>query len=149
MNVRYCSKRFPWRTVLVNSVALALMLLMVGVQTASAQAHTVKGTVLSATDNTPMPGVNVVETGTLNGTATAVDGTFTLTVSSPNASLSASFVGFVTKTVEINGQSDVSITLDEDTALLEEVVVTAGGEGVVNETTEPNDVPCAFCAMAQ
>ncbi len=127
MTVRYRSTRLPWRAALIKSIALVAVLLIMGVQAVSAQVHTVKGTVLSVVDNTPLPGVNIIETGTLNGTATGLDGTFTLTVSSPNASLSASFVGFVTKTVAISGQSDVSILLDEDTALLEEVVVTAGG----------------------
>ena len=125
MRNRYRWKHF--RASLIQSLMLTAVFLVMGMQVASAQVHTVRGTVLSAADNTPLAGVNVVETGTLNGTAADVDGTFTLTVSSPNASLSASFVGFVTQTVAINGQSNISISLEEDTALLEEVVVTAGG----------------------
>ena len=103
------------------------LLLFGQVNLADAQVHTVRGTVVSATDNMPLPGASVVEVGTLNGTATDIDGTFALAVSSPNASLTVSFVGFVSQTVAIEGQVDMSVSLAEDTGLLEEVVVTAGG----------------------
>lgn len=94
---------------------------------AQAQEHSVQGTVVSTVDNQPLPGASVVETGTLNGTATDVDGKFSLDVSSPDASLSVTFVGYVSQTVAIEGQDDITIFLEEDTRLLEEVVVTAGG----------------------
>ncbi len=82
---------------------------------------------MSAADNSPLPGASVVETGTLNGTATDVDGTFSLQVSSPDASISITFVGFLSQTIAIEGQENITISLEEDTGLLEEVVVTAGG----------------------
>lgn len=94
---------------------------------AYAQDHTVQGTVVSAVDNAPLPGASVVETGTLNGTATDVDGTFSLEVSSPDASISITFIGFVSQTIAIEGRGDITVSLEEDTGLLEEVVVTAGG----------------------
>ncbi len=99
-------------------------LLVLGTSQASAQTHTVRGTVLSASDNLPLPAVNIVEVGTLNGTATDVDGTFALTVASPNASLNISFVGFVSQTVALEGRNNLTVLLLEDVALLEEVVVT-------------------------
>ena len=110
-----------------GGVFLALALVWAGIDTAQAQVHTVRGTVVSATDNLPLPGASVVEAGTLNGTATDVDGTFTLSVSSADASLAVSFIGFLTQTIAIEGQSDLAVSLEEDTGLLEEVVVTAGG----------------------
>ncbi len=106
---------------------LLSVVLMLVTTAAHAQVHTVTGTVLGAADNDPLVGVNVVEAGTLNGTATDVDGTFTLVVSSPNATLVVSFVGFVTQEIPVNAQSELSVSLVEDTRLLEEVVVTAGG----------------------
>ncbi len=111
---------------LARASALCLLLVL-GAGLATAQTHTVRGTVLSASDNLPLPAVNVVEVGTLNGTATDVDGTFALTVASPNASLNISFVGFVSQTVALEGQNNLTVSLQEDVALLEEVVVTAGG----------------------
>jgi len=106
---------------------LASVSLIVTPATVLAQIHTVRGTVVSAEDNTPLPGVNVVEVGTTNCTATDVDGTFSLAVASPTASVAVSFVGFVSQTVAINGETNLSIVLAEDVTLLEEVVVTAGG----------------------
>ena len=105
----------------------ALLVVIVQANLVTAQVHTVRGTVLSSADNTPLPGASVVEVGTLNGTATDVDGTFALTVTSPDASLTVSFIGFVSQTIAIEGQVDLSVSLAEDTGLLEEVVVTAGG----------------------
>ena len=101
--------------------------MLMGVQASNAQVHTVRGTVLAAEDNLPLSGVNIVEVGTINGTATDVDGTFTLTVSSPNVSLTVSFIGFLSQTIAVNGQTNMSIALSEDIELLEGVVVTAGG----------------------
>ena len=112
--------RFLWTLGLV-------VLMAAGSNMAHAQVHTVRGTVVSATDNNPLPGATIVEVGTQNGASTDLDGTFALTVSSANASLSISFVGFVTQTVAIEGRADLSISLMEDIGLLEEVVITAGG----------------------
>ena len=92
-----------------------------------AQDHLVSGTVVSEVDNVPLAGASVVETGTLNGTATDADGNFTLEVASPDASLTVTFIGFLSQTVAIEGQGSIEISLSEDTGLLEEVVVTAGG----------------------
>ncbi len=92
-----------------------------------AQDHSVEGVVLSSVDGEPLPGASILETGTLNGTASDVDGTFSIEVSSPDATLSVTFIGFVSQTVPIEGQDYISISLEEDTGLLEEVVVTAGG----------------------
>ena len=108
--------------------AFGILLLTAVVSTmAQAQPHTVRGTVVSATDNMPLPGASVVEVGTLNGTSTDIDGTFALTVSNADVSLTVSFIGYVTQTVAVEGQADLSVSLLEDIGLLEEVVVTAGG----------------------
>jgi len=110
---------------------LTLCLVLLGftsnVQFLHAQDHLVSGTVVSDAGGEPLPGASVVETGTLNGTATGADGTFVFEVSSPDASLTVTFVGFLSQTVAIEGQETIEITLIEDTGLLEEVVVTAGG----------------------
>jgi len=109
------------------SFCIFLGLSIVPIEYVLAQDHVVSGTVTSATDNESLPGASVVETGTLNGTATDADGTFVLEVSSPDASLTVTFVGFLSQTVAIEGQDNVTVSLQEDTGLLEEVVVTAGG----------------------
>lgn len=71
-------------------------------------------------------GANVVEKGTTNGTVTDVDGHFTLTVS-PNSVLVISFIGYVPKEVLLKGDRKLTVTIQEDTHNLEEVVVVGYG----------------------
>ncbi|MDX1740457.1 MAG: SusC/RagA family TonB-linked outer membrane protein, partial [Rhodothermales bacterium] len=105
---------------------LAVLITLLGVNTASAQVQ-VTGTVLDADDNTPLPGVNIVEVGTTRGSATDFDGRFTFIASGPNVTLAVSFVGYVTQYIDLEGRMELTIELAEDVALLEEVVVTAFG----------------------
>ena len=87
-----------------------------------AQDLVVQGTVISAVDNFPVIGATVVENGNnTNGTITDFDGKFTLTVAS-GSSVTVSFVGF--KTVTLKAESVMNIVLNEDSEVLEEVVVT-------------------------
>lgn len=73
-----------------------------------------------------IPGVNVFEKGTFNGTITGVDGSYVLDVD-PAATLVFSFVGFRTKEVPVNRQTVINTTLEEEVMGLDEVVVTAMG----------------------
>lgn len=93
---------------------------------ARAPAITVNGRV---TDDTgaALPGVNILEKGTTNGTATDADGRYTLVVNE-NATLVFSFIGFMTQEVAVNNQTELNITLVADTKTLEEVVVVGYGE---------------------
>ena len=90
-----------------------------------AQNKTVSGTV-SDNSGTPLPGVNVIEKGTANGTSTDFDGNYTLNVSD-NAVLSFSYLGFSTQDVVVAGKSVLNISMEEDAEMLEEIVVTALG----------------------
>ena len=82
---------------------------------------TVTGTVLDDTGQ-PLPGANVVEKGTTNGTQTDFDGNYSLNVSA-GATLVFSYIGFKSTEVAVNGQSNVNATLAEDAAALDEVIV--------------------------
>lgn len=93
------------------TVCIAMMLIALPLQ---AQDHTVSGTVVSAPDSQPLAGAAVVETGTNNGTATARDGSFSLEMDDPNASLTVSFVGYASQTVEIEGRTEITIALEID-----------------------------------
>ncbi|BFP42532.1 SusC/RagA family TonB-linked outer membrane protein [Flavobacteriaceae bacterium GF1] len=90
-----------------------------------AQNVTVSGTVIDFT-GTPIPGVNVIEKGTINGTSTDFDGNYSLSVSN-NATLSFSYIGYQTQEIVVGNQTVINVTLEEDTQLLDEVVVTALG----------------------
>ena len=106
---------------------LSVIFLLIGAFSASAQDFSVQGVVIDAETDTPLPGVNIVEVGTTNGTTTDAEGAFALAVAGPDVQLAVSFVGFETETVDVDGQSNLTITLGEDAVAMEEVVVTAFG----------------------
>lgn len=91
------------------TAGIAMMMMALPLQ---AQDHSVSGTVVSAPDSQALAGAHVVETGTRNGTATAGDGSFSLEVDNPNASITVAFVGFVSQTVEIEGRTEFNIALE-------------------------------------
>ena len=93
-----------------------------------AQDLSISGTISDDTGLT-LPGATILEKGTSNGVSTDIDGNFTMTVSSDNAVLVISFIGFVTQEVQVNGETVHNITMVTDAAALDEVVVT--GYGVV------------------
>ena len=85
-----------------------------------------KGTVVSATDNIPIPGVNVIILNTSRGTTTDFDGNYEIRVNSGEV-LQFSYIGFVSKTQIIGDQTTLNISLAEDLAKLDEVVVIGYG----------------------
>ncbi|MDG1572514.1 TonB-dependent receptor [Robiginitalea sp. M366] len=99
-----------------------------------AAAQEVTGTVTSSGDNQPLPGVNIVEKGTRNGTTTDFDGNFSITVSRFPATLVVSFIGFSTREVMVNGPGSISVQLDEGVALDE--VVMVGSRAVARSSTD-------------
>ncbi len=78
-------------------------------------------------DGQPIPGVNLLEKGVLNGTQTDFDGKFIMTVSNKNAILVISYLGFTTQEVPLNGQTSIAVTLIESTTTLSEIVVIGYG----------------------
>ncbi len=91
-----------------------------------AQNITVTGKVISGEENEALPGANVVEKGTTNGTITDVDGNYSITVSG-NATLVFSSVGFVSEEIDVGNQSVINITLTADIQELKELVVIGYG----------------------
>lgn len=107
---------------------LTVLLMLTGLSVAAwAQGRTVTGKVTSSDDGSPIPGVNVVEKGTSNGSITSVDGTYSLTVQE-GATLVFSFVGYKTTEVAVGTNSAVNVTLEADVTALSEVVVIGYGE---------------------
>lgn len=102
-----------------KSILSAILLFIMAV-TAQAQNLTVHGTVLSATDDEPLIGASVLYETTKAAVATDIDGNFTISVPQ-GSTLKVSYIGFLTKTV--NAESNMTIRLDEDSELLDEVVV--------------------------
>src|SRR5690606_18152703 len=92
----------------------------------AAQSSTVSGTVLSASDNLPMPGVTVAVKGKSQGTVTDRDGRFTITAD-PSDVLVFSFVGMETQEVQVGDSRVLTITLNESIGSLQEIVVVGYG----------------------
>ena len=90
-----------------------------------AQKQKVTGTVTDESGE-PLIGVTVVENGASVGAITDLDGRFTLDAPS-NATLTFSYVGYLTQNVKLNGNTKVDVVLKEDNALLDEVVVVGYG----------------------
>ena len=84
----------------------------------------ITGTVVDAMG--PVIGASVVEKGTTNGTVTDFDGNFTLSVN-PGATIIISFIGFETQEIKVGNQDNFQITMKDDNAVLEEVVVVGYG----------------------
>lgn len=104
-------------------MALVFALLLFGTQSLSAQ--TIKGTVKD-TSGEPVIGATVQEKGTKNIAATDIDGNFTLKVSG-GKTLQVSYIGMKTKTVNIQGKSEVTITMEDEATSLNDVVVIGYG----------------------
>ncbi|MBK8444346.1 MAG: carboxypeptidase-like regulatory domain-containing protein [Sphingobacteriales bacterium] len=88
--------------------------------------RTITGTVVDDT-NMVVPGVNVVVKGTTLGTATDIDGNYTIKVPENAKTLVFSFLGYTTSEQEIGGNNSINVTLVEDAVGLDEVIVTALG----------------------
>ncbi|WP_408641503.1 SusC/RagA family TonB-linked outer membrane protein [Spirosoma telluris] len=107
----YCL--FLWAALLITHVA-------------QAQDRRVTGRVLSAKDQQPIPGVNILVRDTQLGTTTDGNGNFSLNVA-PNVTLVFSSIGFAGQTLAIGNQTQLTVTLKEAEQSLGEVVVTALG----------------------
>lgn len=107
-----------------HSTSLKLLLSVVFILhllSAAAQSGRITGTVSDA-DGKPLPGAAVVVSGTPKGTITDNKGQFTLPVAE-GETLVVTFLGFKEKLVKIGKQTTLSISLEPDENLLEDVVV--------------------------
>lgn len=94
---------------------------------AEAQDFSVRGTVVSASDQQPIPGVTVLVKGTTRGVATDLDGSFAISVPSQTSVLVFSFVGYVSQEITVGNQSVINVNLREDISSLNEVIVVGYG----------------------
>ena len=92
---------------------------------ASAQSK-VSGTVVDATGE-PIIGASVIVKGTSTGTVTDFDGNYTIPSVPSGASLEISYIGFKSQTIAVDGKNTINVTLQEDNAMLDEVVVVGYG----------------------
>jgi len=98
------------------------------------QGVTISGKI-SDSDGNPLPGVNIIEKGTNNGTVTDLDGNFTLTVSSKESVITFSYIGYITEEIRVGDQTNISLTMVEDLIGLSEVVVIGYGSVKKSDVT--------------
>lgn len=113
---------------------LILCLFFTSISVFAQQGSIVTGSVKDV-NGVPLLGSTVLEKGTSNGVSTDFDGNFEITLSSDNAVLSISYVGFLSKEITVGDESNIEVVLEEDAAMLEEVVVVGyGSQKKVNLT---------------
>lgn len=93
--------------------------------------QSIKGKITDDTGQA-LPGVNILEKGTTNGTFTEVDGTYSLNLKSSNAVLLISYIGYLNQEITVGTQTNIDVTLALDQEQLNEVVVV--GYGVVKKS---------------
>ncbi|SFB75962.1 TonB-linked outer membrane protein, SusC/RagA family [Flagellimonas taeanensis] len=103
-------------------ICLCILLFFGGMVYAQKQ---ITGTVGDA--NGPLPGASVILKGTTVGTTTDFDGNYTITLQGGQDVLQFSYVGYLTKEIQVGTQTVVNVTLEENAEVLQEVVVTAQG----------------------
>ena len=126
--MRKTSQKFSQSRMLCKVALVALMLAfqaMLGIGAGVLNAQTVKGTVISGSDNEPLIGASVMVMGTRNGAVTDLDGNFAISAKN-GQTLEVSYLGFITQKVKVTG-SVINVTLLEDKQSLDEVVVVGYG----------------------
>lgn len=116
---------------------LVPLLLFVFSWTTMIAQFTVTGKVSDASDQ-PLVGVNIAEEGTTRGTISALDGSFSLSVSSPDATLILSYIGYQELREPVNGRSTINLTMSEGVTLGEIKVV---GSRSLNRSSTNSAVP--------
>lgn len=102
---------------------------------AFAQGRVVTGTVTSLEDGMGVPGATVLVKGTTIGTATDIDGKYSINIPAGSNVLVFTFVGLISQEVNIGNRSTINVALDADVTALSEVIVTGYGTQPKREVT--------------
>ncbi len=116
-------KRFTLILILVTSAVIL-----------NAQQASVTGVILGSQGES-LPGVNVVEKDTQNGTISDQDGNFSITTTTLNPVLVFSYVGYMQQEVEVGGKTELKVAMNEDLVNLDEVVVIGYGTAKKSDLT--------------
>ena len=106
---------------------MRIFLLMLLLSTSLIAQRSIDGVVLEQSSQQPLMGVNVIRKNTNEGVTSDFDGKFTLNNVSPGDVYVISYVGFKSQEIIIENQNSLSILLEEDSALLDEIVVVGYG----------------------
>ena len=114
---------------------LIMFLAVLGLQLAQAQVRQITGTLTSAEDGSPIPGVQIVVVGTTIGAISDVDGNYSIDVPESATTLQFSFVGLTTQAIDISGRSVIDVVMEEDLQALGEIIVTGYSTRGKNQLT--------------
>lgn len=128
MNVKLRTKTKAFLITFLSSV-----LLIISVSAQTGQTVNVRGTVKDI-DGEPIIGANILLGGTSTGTITDYDGNFSIQAPS-NGSLHISYIGYKPQTIDINNRTNINVVLEEDTELLDELVVIGYGSVKKDDAT--------------
>lgn len=131
--------------ILQKSLAILFLMLVTSELTFS-QEFTISGKITDIEDE-PMAGVNVVEKGTGNGTITGVNGSYKLALSSPQATVIFSFIGFVTEEVNVSGRSQINMVMMQDVMQLMEIEIV--GSRSLNRSATETPVPVDIIPLSE
>ena len=105
-----------------------LILLIFCLSSIVAWGQSIKGKVVDAKSNQPIPAANITVPGVKGvGTSADFDGLFTFTLPAGKTQITVSMVGYKDKTVNVAPGANVTVALEEDTAMLEDVVIVGYG----------------------
>ena len=91
----------------------------------NAQQMKLTGNAVAASDKQPMIGLTVLVKGTTNGTVTDLDGNYTLSNVSKDATVVFSMIGYKTQEIKVNGRTAINVVMHDDMQALDEVVLSA------------------------
>lgn len=92
-----------------------------------AQSQTITGRIMDGTSGLSIPGVTVLQKGTVNGTTTDMDGFYSIILQEGVDTLQFSYIGYQSIERSVKGQEVINITMNEDFLELEELVVIGYG----------------------
>jgi TonB-linked SusC/RagA family outer membrane protein len=111
---------------ITKSILLLLVFMLLTPLSLMAQNRVIKGVVKDSKSNDPLIGCSVAVKGTSTGTLTDLNGEFTINASS-KSTIVFTFIGYNGKEVTVDSQSNITVALDENSEVLEEVVVVGYG----------------------
>lgn len=119
----------------MRKILLLGLMLFLANAVAFAQGRVVTGTVTSVEDGMGVPGATVLVKGTTIGTATDIDGKYSINVPAGSNVLVFTFVGLTSQEVNIGNRTTINVALESDITALSEVIVTGYGTQPKREVT--------------
>ena len=109
---------------LMKKIAIILSVILLSASRfADVKEIKINGTVTNVDDGSAIPGVNVHEKGTNNGTVTDLNGKYEISIKDEKSILTFSYIGFLTEEIVVKSKREIDVVLTAEQPALEEVVV--------------------------